>query len=98
MRDPFSGKMHQHRKGECQRSPRSLSRDYLAVGDGRKSLMLALMRKGILDIPMMFMLLRLIPIYGTVWATPIADVLCCVTAIALLTAFLRALGRKSGRG
>ena len=65
---------------------------FQAVGEGKKSFMLAIMRKGILDIPMMFILLRLIPVYGTVWATPIADVLCCVTALILLTRFMRGLG------
>ena len=54
--------------------------------------MLAVLRKGVLDIPMMFTLLRVIPVYGTVWATPIADVLCCMAALMLLTAFIRSLG------
>ena len=65
---------------------------FQAVGEGKKSFMLAIMRKGILDIPMMFILLRLIPVYGTVWATPIADVLCCVTALILMTRFIKGLG------
>ena len=60
---------------------------FQAVGQGRKSLLLALLRKGILDIPMMFLLLRAIPLYGIVWATPIADVLCCATALTLFTEF-----------
>ena len=64
---------------------------FQAVGKSRKSFLLAIMRKGILDIPMMFVLLRAIPIYGIVWATPIADVLCCVAALALSAAFLRHL-------
>ena len=41
----------------------------------------------ILDIPMMFILLRLIPVYGIVWATPVADILCCATALMLFTGF-----------
>ena len=55
-----------------------------------------LIDKGLLDIPMMFMLLRLIPTYGIVWATPIADVLCCVTAVSLFTAYLRRLMQRPG--
>ena len=61
---------------------------FQAVGESRKSFVLAIMRKGVLDIPMMFILLRLIPIYGIVWATPIADVLCCIAAILLFTRFI----------
>ena len=60
---------------------------YQAVGESRKSFLLAILRKGVLDIPMMFVLRRLIPVYGIVWATPIADVLCCASALALFTAF-----------
>ncbi len=61
---------------------------FQAVGESRKSFALAIMRKGILDIPMMFILLRLIPTYGIVWATPIADVLCCIAAVLLFTRFI----------
>ena len=62
---------------------------FQAVGCGMKSFVLAIMRKGILDIPMMFLLNAVVPIYGIVWATPIADILCSVAAICLFTAFLR---------
>lgn len=61
---------------------------FQATGQGGKSLILALLRKGILDIPMMFAFSRLYPVYGIVWATPIADVLCCAVAVTLLTRFL----------
>ena len=64
---------------------------FQAVGESRKSFVLAILRKGLLDIPLMFILLKLIPVYGTVWATPIADVLCCATALALFTRFLKKL-------
>ena len=62
---------------------------FQAVGCGMKSFVLAIMRKGILDIPMMFLLNAVVPIYGIVWATPIADILCSVAAICLFTAYLR---------
>ena len=69
---------------------------FQAVGESRKSFLLAVLRKGLLDIPMMFALRRLIPTYGIVWATPIADVLCCVTAMLLFTAFIRRLSNRAG--
>ena len=70
---------------------------FQAVGQSRKSFVLAIMRKGILDIPLMFLLLRSIPTYGIVWATPIADILCCIAALFLFTAFLRRLEKKYAR-
>lgn len=62
---------------------------FQAVGCGFKSFILAILRKGLLDIPMMFVLNQLYPIYGIVWATPIADIVCSVTAVCLFTRFLR---------
>ena len=61
---------------------------FQATGESVKSFVLAILRKGVLDIPMMFILVRLIPIYGIVWATPIADFICCVAAIILFTRFV----------
>ncbi len=69
---------------------------FQAVGESRKSLLLAILRKGLLDIPLMFMLRRAIPTYGIVWATPAADVLCCATSIILFTAFLKRLMGRAG--
>lgn len=62
---------------------------FQAVGESRKSFVLAILRKGVLDIPAMFLLARILPMYGIVWATPIADALCCAAAVALFTRFLR---------
>ena len=69
---------------------------FQATGDSLKSFVLAVLRKGVLDIPMMFLLLNAIPVYGIVWATPIADILCCATAVALFAAFIRRLDRRAG--
>ena len=62
---------------------------FQATGKGMKSFSLAIMRKGVLDIPMMFLLNGLVATYGIVMATPIADVLCCVAAIVMFTAFIK---------
>ena len=62
---------------------------FQATGKGMKSFSLAIMRKGVLDIPMMFLLNGLVAAYGIVMATPIADVLCCVAALILFIAFLK---------
>ena len=67
---------------------------FQATGHAFTSLMLALMRKGILDIPLMFALSSVIPVYGIVWATPAADMLCCITAIGFFVIFLRRIKER----
>ena len=62
---------------------------FQAVGKGMRSFVLAILRKGLLDIPLMFLLNRLLPIFGIVWATPITDVICCVISIGMFVVFLR---------
>lgn len=62
---------------------------FQATGKGMKSFSLAILRKGLVDIPLMFVLNMVLPIYGIVMATPIADLLCCVTANMMYTAFIR---------
>ena len=65
---------------------------FQATGCGGKSLVLALLRKGILDIPLMFLMQYLLPVFGIVCATPIADILCCITAVLLFAIFLKKHG------
>ena len=69
---------------------------FQATGRGGKSLILALLRKGILDIPLMFALRIFYPMYGIVWATPIADILCCGAAIVLFVVFINRHGKNKG--
>ena len=62
---------------------------FQAVGKAWRSLILALLRKGILDIPLMFILKGTIPTYGIVWATPIADIICSIVALALFSYYIK---------
>lgn len=71
---------------------------FQATGRGGKSLLLALLRKGILDIPLMFLLKSAVPVYGAAAATPITDVLCCGTAAVMLALFLRKHGKDKPAG
>lgn len=61
---------------------------FQAVGMGKKSFVLAIMRKGIIDIPMMFILNHFLSFYGTIYATPLADGLCCIVSLILITNFM----------
>lgn len=61
---------------------------FQAVGSGKKSFILAILRKGIVDIPLMIVLNTVAPIYGVVSATPVADIVCCTVSIFLLRRYL----------
>jgi Na+-driven multidrug efflux pump len=62
---------------------------FQATGEGKKSFFLALLRKGLVDIPLMFLLNPLWPAYGIVLATPVADALCCAAANGMYRKYLR---------
>ncbi len=60
---------------------------FQAVGHGKKSFILALLRKGILDIPLMFVLRKVISMYGIVLATPITDAICFIVSLCVYSKF-----------
>ena len=62
---------------------------FQAVGEGKTSFFLAVLRKGLVDIPLMFLLGRIFPIFGIVWATPAADVLCCAASVLMFLLFFK---------
>ncbi len=66
---------------------------FQAVGKAWRSLILALLRKGILDIPLMFILINACSPYGIVIATPIADFICCITSLILFFLYLKYHGK-----
>ena len=53
---------------------------FQAVGKGPHSVALALLRKGLVDIPLMFLLGAGMPMTGLVLATPLTDVVCSAAA------------------
>ena len=55
---------------------------FQAMGKVRESLICSLLRKGLLDIPLLFIMDSLLPLYGCMWVQPIVD------AIALSAALL----------
>ena len=76
---------------------------FQAVGKPWRSLILALLRKGILDIPLMYIFFA---VAGKnvnlgpeliVMATPIADVIACVTAIVMFLIYLKHNGQNKGQ-
>ena len=71
---------------------------FQAVGKPWRSMILALLRKGILDIPLMFILNVFIPKdgVGLVLATPIADAICCIVAIIIFTHYIKYHSHNKG--
>lgn len=62
---------------------------FQATGRGGRSFLLAILRKGILDIPLMFILQQRDPVCGMVWATPLTDGVCCLLSLVLFFGFLK---------
>ena len=56
---------------------------FQAVGRWQSAFVLAVLRKGFLDIPLMFLFCLINPLTGIVAATPTADLVCCMTAFFL---------------
>ncbi len=60
---------------------------FQAVGHGGTSFVLALMRKGMLDIPLMFVMRYFLAEKGIVAATPIVDAICCLSSLVMFLSF-----------
>ena len=52
---------------------------------------LSMMRKGILDIPLMFLFNSVWPVYGVACATPVAEIIGCAVALVLVWRYMRTL-------
>ncbi len=64
---------------------------FQAQDDLGRAIILAALRKGIVDVPLMFILQSVSAPMGAVWAIPVADVICCIVAIRM---FFVSMGRK----
>ena len=67
---------------------------FQAMGRVKESLICSVLRKGVLDIPLLFLLNGLLPMYGCTMVQPIVD---CVSMLAALWLYRRIL-RQEGRG
>ena len=63
---------------------------FQAMGKARESLVCSILREGVLDIPLLFLLDTWLPLYGCMWVQPIVDTISLIVAIG----FYRALRRK----
>lgn len=67
---------------------------YQACGMGRKSLIFAIMRKIVLEIPALFILNALFPMYGLAFAQPFAELILAVAAVVVMAKIFRDLDKK----
>lgn len=65
---------------------------FQATGRGREALIVSLCRKGVIDIPLCFLLDAFIPMYGIIWAQPLSDLLSIGIAFAMYWNFNKKLG------
>lgn len=81
-------------RGLCLATP-FLATDFLAVGVfqacgmGRKSLIFAVMRKIVLEIPALYLLNTLFPLYGLAYAQAVAEIILAVVAVIVLIRMFR---------
>jgi putative MATE family efflux protein len=86
-------------RGMCLELP-FLTMDFLAVGVfqscgmGSKSLLFAVLRKIVLEIPALFILNKLFPLYGLAYAQPVAEFVLAIAAIVVLVRIFRRLYRE----
>lgn len=62
---------------------------FQATGKKIQPLILSFLRKGCLDVPLMFLMNSRIGIYGIAWATPMADWLCFIVSAVLIIPYVR---------
>ena len=88
-------------RGLCLATP-FLNQDFLAVGVfqacgmGKKSLIFAILRKIVLEIPALYILNALFPLYGLAYAQLCAEVVLAVAAVVVLLRMFRRLERQYG--
>ena len=56
---------------------------FQAMGRARESLVCSVLRKGVLDIPLLFLMDALVPLYGLMWVQPIVDLISLTAALLL---------------
>lgn len=83
-------------RGFCLAQP-FLALDFLcvgvfqAVGMGREALVLAILRKAVFEIPLLYLLNRFFPLYGLPYAQAVTECVMAAIAVGLVVRFLRGL-------
>ena len=67
---------------------------FQAVGMGREALIFAIMRKVILEIPAIYILNALFPLYGLAYSQFVAEVVLAVAAVVVLMRFFQKMEKS----
>ncbi len=71
---------------------------FQGIGQKTRPLILSLLRKGLIDIPVMFLLDRLVGVNGIAWATPIAELAACLAGLLIFIPTYRRLRLRARPG
>lgn len=69
---------------------------FQATGMGREAFAFAVLRKIALEIPLLFLLNALFPLYGLTYAQPVAEIILSIAAVIVLVRLFRRLEAKQG--
>ena len=69
---------------------------FQAIGNGKAALVFAIMRKIILEIPALYLLNRLFPLYGLAYAQFVAETVLSIAAVLVLFRMFRSLQKQNG--
>ncbi|MBQ9517454.1 MAG: MATE family efflux transporter [Eubacterium sp.] len=68
---------------------------FQGMGKGMQSLLLAIGRQGLIFLPLLFIMDRLIGLEGIIWAQPAADYVCIVMSIIMLYVVIKKLEKQT---
>lgn len=68
---------------------------FQAVGMGREALAFAILRKIVLEIPALWILNKLYPLYGLAYAQPVAEVILSIAAVIVMVRLFRRLEKSN---
>ena len=72
-----------------------LNFSFQGMGMGKQSLLLSAGRQGLVYIPLLFILNRLVGLEGVIWAQPCADFMCIIMAFLMWTVIKRKLKNEN---
>ena len=64
---------------------------FQAMGKAKASLIVSVLRKGVIDIPLYLLMDSLVPLYGCMWVQPIVDTVSLIAAVFINHAIIREL-------
>ena len=66
---------------------------FQATGNGGKAMFLSFFRKGVVDVPLMYLLNSVLPVYGLMMVQPIVDAAAMIISFTLYSRFIKKLKR-----